>query len=271
MSLYMLISIWIRQISSICYIIYPYLYTITILCLLISLYRLYKKQITYKEIPKFFTIFAMLFDLYFLIVYFRQNKREYSAVNSSNIVFPLLIIQLCAEGIVILVYFYNLTRGKLYFFIPITILFAGFVWIVQHFISIKTFLRKYASLGSSFVYVGAIENEWAIRESKNGFGIPIEMTVSFIIYNIVYLFMLYERHHVKEIYYFGCVLGIGANMDLFFTYVKTISKDIEGTIIKEGEKQKEKEQEPKEESIAINAINSVEEKSIEENLINSQV
>ena len=77
--------------------------------------------------------------------------------------------------------------------------------------------------------------------------------------------MMFEYNHFQEICFFGCALGIGANMDLFFTYVKTISKDIEGTIIKEGEKPKE-EQKPKEESVSINAVHSV-----EENLLNSQV
>ena len=265
MSLEDTITRTIRKFSVFCYYIYPYLYTITILLLLISLYRLYKKQITYKEIPKLFTIFAMLFDFYYVIVYYSSNEEKQWEEKAYNIVFPLLIVQLCVEGIVILVYFYNLTRGKLYFFIPIIIFFSGVVWIVEFFISTNDFWRQYASLGYSFVYVGAIENEWAIRKSKNAFGIPIEMTVSFIIYNIVYIFMMFEYNHYQEICFFGCALGIGANMDLFFTYVKTISKDIEGTIIKEGEKPKE-EQKPKEESVSINAVHSV-----EENLLNSQV
>ena len=77
--------------------------------------------------------------------------------------------------------------------------------------------------------------------------------------------MMFEYNHFQEICFFLCSLVIGANMDLFFTYVKIISKDIEGTIIKEVEKPKE-EQKPKEESVSINAVHSV-----EENLLNSQV
>ena len=92
MSLEDTITRTIRKFSVFCYYIYPYLYTITILLLLISLYRLYKKQITYKEIPKLFTIFAMLFDFYYVIVYYSSDEEKRWEEKTYNIVFPLLIV-----------------------------------------------------------------------------------------------------------------------------------------------------------------------------------
>lgn len=253
----------VRYISAICYYIYPYLYTITILLLLISLYRLYKKQITYKEIPKFFTILAFIFDIYYVIVYYTPEKNKQWAEKVYNIVFPLLITQLSVEGIVILVYLYNLARCKIYFFIPLVILVGGIIFFVSIFIDSNPFWRLYASLGYSFIYIGAVENEWAIRKSKNGYGIPIEMTISFLIYNLVYLFMLFDHDDFEEICFAGVIAGIGANMDLFFTYVKTINTEIEGTIIKKGENPKEKQKEP---SVSSNAINVA-----EDPLLNNQI
>lgn len=258
----------INNIQEACNIIYPYLFTSAIVLLLISLYHLYKKRITYGELPIIFIIVTLLFDVYCVILYFSEIKIKEEG--DLNIVFPLEIIQLCVELFIIIIFLLNLSQFKIHFFMLSLIFFFGIIALEVFAIMKIKEVRYLLSIGFSIRFLGAIESIYKIKESKNAYAIPIETTISLILFNLVFFVAIFNHNLFQLTTYFGGLLGMGANMDVLFTYVKTFSKEIKGEIIKQEEVPKE-EKPTKENENVDNPINVNESDTLEQNLLNNQI
>ena len=159
----------------------PEFYAITIISMIKVFYRLYKKRIIYTDIPIVFSFIAFVFDIYKGLVcfyYLYRTKEEEDMI----IEYPLLIIQLLIEVLLILTFLFNLANYKLGYFILEILVFEVIIAAIVYLLITVNNVRYIFSIAIPITYIGAYESAFKVKFSNNADVIPIEMCVCLIIF-----------------------------------------------------------------------------------------